>query len=110
MGGGSYSVAYVNDGEGAWVLREPLCPFALKAGAVERKDLDGPAAAETACLMSFLSRGAGPDQSLSVATVLMESSRSSMLLLRLRLLVEANPDTRLCVDEPALMSLSFSFS
>lgn len=57
---------------------------------------------------SLLSRATGPDHSLSVGAELAESSRSPMLLPRPPL-VEPDPDTRLNVEEFALMSLSFSF-
>lgn len=57
---------------------------------------------------SLLSRVTGPDHSLSVGTELAESSRSPMLLPRPPL-VDPEPDTRLNVDEFALMSFSFSF-
>ena len=50
----------------------------------------------------------GPDHSLSVAAELAESSKSPMLLLPP--LVEPEPETRLKVDEFALMSLSFCLS
>lgn len=59
---------------------------------------------------SRLSRVTGPDHSLSVAAELAESSKSPILLPRPPPLVEAEPDTRLKVDEFALMSFSFSFS
>lgn len=57
---------------------------------------------------SLLSRVTGPDHSLSVGAELAESSRSPMLLPRPPL-VDPDPDTRLNVDEFALMSFSFSF-
>lgn len=97
----------MNDGDVA--RRELFCPFTLNGGAVDRKDLDDGPAMEPP-LVSFLSRMIGTDHSLSVADVPTDSLRSSMLLFLPPALVEANPDSILCVDEPALMSFSFSFS
>jgi hypothetical protein len=57
----------------------------------------------------LLSRATGPENSLSVGAVLIESSMSPALLLPPPL-VDAEPETRLKVDELALMSLSFSFA
>lgn len=88
----------MNAGEGAREFRELLDPLALKAGAVERNDLEDEAVdilPDPMCLRSLLSRVTGPDHSLSVAGVLTESSRSSMLLLLPRPLDEAEPETRL---------------
>lgn len=86
--------AYLKAGEDALEPRELFDPLTLKGGAVERSDLN---AAEllldAATLMSFLSRATGLDHSLSVAGVLMESSRSSILLPLPP--VEADPETRL---------------
>jgi hypothetical protein len=56
----------------------------------------------------LLSRATGPENSLSVGAVLIESSISPALLLPPPL-VDAEPETRLNVDELALISLSFSF-
>lgn len=85
----------------------------MKGGALERRDLDDEPPeifADPVYLKSFLSRVTGPDHSLSVAGVLTDSSRSSILLLLLPSLVEADSETRLLFDELALMSFSFSFS
>jgi hypothetical protein len=111
VGGGSYKDGYLNAGDDDRDPLELLDPLALNGGALERSDLDDPATLllDPVGLISFLSRATGPDHSLSVAGVLTESSKSSMLLLRPPL-VEADPDTRLCVDELALISFSFSFS
>jgi hypothetical protein len=56
----------------------------------------------------LVSRTTGPENSLSVGAVLIESSISPALLLPPPL-VDAEPETRLNVDELALISLSFSF-
>ena len=112
MGGGSYKVGYLNAGDVGRDPREQLDPLALNGGALERSDLDDPAILllDPVGLRSFLSRATGPDHSLSVAGVLTESSKSSILLLLHPPLVEADSDARLCVDELALISFSFSFS
>jgi hypothetical protein len=82
-------------GEGALESRELFEPLALKGGALERSGLDPvELLLDAVSLISFLSRVAGPDHSLSVAGVLMESSRSSILLLPPPL-VEADPEMRL---------------
>jgi hypothetical protein len=57
----------------------------------------------------LVSRATGPENSLSVGAVLIESSISPALLLPPPL-VDAEPETRLNVDELALISLSFSFA
>lgn len=57
----------------------------------------------------LLSLAIGPENSLSVGTVLIESSISPALLLPPPL-VDAEPETRLKVDELALISFSFFFS
>lgn len=93
-------------GDAARELRE------LLGCAEERKDRDDdPAefAPEPPRRMSFFSRPAGPDHSLSVAALLTESSRSPALLLPPPL-VDAEPETALNVDELALMSFSFSLA
>lgn len=102
--------AYLKAGEDALEPRELFDPLTLKGGALERSGL-GPVELlpDVAFLVSFLSRAAGPDHSLSVAGVLMESSRSSTLLPLPPPLVEADPEIRLWVDELPLMSFS-SFS
>lgn len=88
-------------------LRELLDPL-VNEGPDDLIDLDD--VVDPAPLrLSFLSRVTGPDHSLSVGTELAESSRSPMLLPRPPL-VEPEPDTRLKVDEFALMSFSFSLS
>lgn len=113
MGGGSYRDAYLNAGDDDLDSREVFVPFALNGGALDRNDLDDVPATlllDPVCLTSFLSRVTGPDHSLSVAGVPTEPSKSSILLLLLPPLVDAEPETRLCVDELALISFSFSFS
>ena len=113
MGGGSYRDGYLNAGDDDLDSREVFVPFALNEGALDRNDLDDVPATlllDPICLASFLSRVTGPDHSLSVAGVPTEPSKSSILLLLLPPLVDAEPETRLCVDELALISFSFSFS
>jgi len=113
VGGGSYKDAYLKPGDDDLESRELLDPLALNGGALERSDLDADPVTlllDPVCLRSLLSRVMGPDHSLSVAGVLTESSKSSILLLLRPPLVDADPETRLCVDELALMSFSFSFS
>jgi hypothetical protein len=95
--------AKVNEGDGA---REPRVLDGCLWASI---DLDDPAelAPEPFRRSFLLSRATGPENSLSVGTVLIESSISPALLLPPPL-VEAEPETRLNVDELALMSLSFS--
>ena len=103
----------MNAGDDALDSRELFEPLALNGGALERSDLDEDPAIlllDPVGLRSFLSRVTGPDHSLSVAGVPTEPSISSILLLRPPPLVDADPETRLCVEELALMSFSFSFS
>jgi hypothetical protein len=96
--------AKVNEGDGA---REPRVLDGCLWASI---DLDDPAElAPEPFRRSFLSRATGPENSLSVGTVLIESSISPVLLLPPPL-VEAEPETRLKVDELALMSFSFSLA
>lgn len=84
----------------------------MKDAAFERNDRCDDAAEwlpDPPRRMSF-SRLAGPDHSLSVAGELTDSSKSPTLLPPPPLLVEADPETRLRVEELALISFSFSFS
>lgn len=92
----------MNDGDGA---REPRVLDGCLCASI---DLDDPAelAPEPFRRSFLLSRATGPENSLSVGTVLIESSISPLLLPPP--LVEAEPETRLNVDELALMSFSFS--
>lgn len=94
----------MNEGEVARELRE--LPDPLNDGPDDLRDLE-----DVVELAPFrlLSRAAGPDHSLSVGAELAESSRSPILLPRPPL-VEADPETKLKVEEFALMSFSFSFS
>lgn len=88
-------------------LRELLDPL-VNEGPDDLIDLDE--VVEPAPLRpSLLSRVTGPDHSLSVGTELAESSKSPILLPRPPL-VEPDPETKLKVDEFALMSFSFSLS
>ena len=96
----------MKEGDVARELRELPEPFALNEAPDDLKDLtedvvDPPP-------LPLLSRVTGPDHSLSVGAELAESSMSPMLLPRPPL-VDPDPETRLNVDELALMSLSFSF-
>ena len=96
----------MKEGDVARELRELPEPFALNEAPDDLKDLtedvvDPPP-------LPLLSRVTGPDHSLSVGAELAESSMSPMLLPRPPL-VDPDPETRLNVDELALMSLSLSF-
>jgi hypothetical protein len=97
--------ANVNEGDGAREPRE------LDGCLWASMDLDEPAEfAPDPIRRSFLlSRATGPENSLSVGAVLIESSISPALLLPPPL-VDAEPETRLKVDELALISFSFSLS
>jgi hypothetical protein len=96
-------------------LRELEDPPTLKAGAVERNDLDDEFPElfpePPLRLPSFLSRGIviGADHSLSVAGVPTDSSRSSTELPPPPL-VEADPDIKLREEELPLRSFSLPFS
>lgn len=97
--------AKVNDGDGAREPRE------LDGCLWASMGLDEPTEfAPDPFRRSFLlSRATGPENSLSVGAVLIESSISPVLLLPPPL-VDAEPETRLNVDELALISFSFSLS
>jgi hypothetical protein len=102
----------VKAGEGAREPRELLEPLPWNTGAFDLSDLEEEVAdvlIGPPLLTSFLSRLIGPDHSLSVAAVLAESSKSSVLLPPPPL-VEADPETKLKVDELLFISLSLSFS
>ena len=98
----------MNDGDVARELRELPEPLALYDAAEDRNDRTDEVVEPGPLRPSFLSRLIGPDHSLSVGAELAESSRSPMLL-PLPPLVEPDPETRLNVEEFALMPLSFSF-
>jgi hypothetical protein len=101
----------VNAGDDDLDSRELFDPLTLKGGALDRNDLDEDPFTLLFDPVSLGSlRATGPDHSLSVAGVPTESSKSSILLLLPPPLVDAEPETRLCVDELALISFSFSFS
>ena len=101
-------MGYVNDGDVARELREEPDPLALKDAPEDLNDLTDEFVDPGPLRPSRLSRVTGPDHSLSVGAELAESSNSPMLLPRPPL-VEPDPETRLNVDEFALMSFSFSF-
>ena len=98
----------MNEGEVALELRELPEPLALYDAADDRNDRTEEFVDPGPLRPSLLSRAIGPDHSLSVGAELAESSVSPMLLPRPPL-VEPEPETRLNVDEFALMSLSLSF-
>ena len=98
----------MNDGDVARELREEPDPLALKDAPEDLNDLTDEFVDPGPLRLSRLSRVTGPDHSLSVGAELAESSNSPMLLPRPPL-VEPDPETRLNVDEFALMSFSFSF-
>jgi len=95
----------VNEGDGA---REPRVLDGSLWGSI---DLDDPAELTPDPLRRsvLVSRATGPENSLSVGAVLIESSISPALLLPPPL-VDADPETRLNVDELALISFSFSLA
>lgn len=89
-------------------MRELPDPFALYDAPEDRIDRTEEFVDPVPLRASLLSRFTGPDHSLSVGAELAESSMSPMLLPRPPL-VDPDPETRLNVDELALMSFSFSF-
>ncbi len=98
----------MKEGDVARELRELPEPFTLYEGADDLRDLTEDVVDPAPLRVSLLSLVTGPDHSLSVGAELAESSISPMLLPRPPL-VEPDPDTRLNVDELALMSFSLSF-
>ena len=98
----------MNDGDVALELRELPEPLALYDAPEDLRDLTDDAVEPAPLRPSLLSRLTGPDHSLSVGAELAESSKSPMLLPRPPL-VDPDPETRLNVDELALMSFSLSF-
>jgi hypothetical protein len=94
-----------DDGDGALDPRELLEPLTLNTGALDRRLRVDPFER----LLSFLSRTAGPDHSLSVVGELTDSTSMSPVLLVSPALV-TEPEVRLIVDELALKSFSLHFS